>query len=57
MDGEIQGREVGGDGGGRDRGADHPNGCLSFVIDTLVKAGLILFFYYILSIPMGALRR
>ena len=57
MDSEIQGREGGGDEGGHDRGTDHPNGCLAFVIDTLVKAGLILFFYYILSIPFGALRK
>jgi len=57
MDSEIQGRESGGDEGGRDRESDSPDGCLIFAIDTLVKAGLILFFYYILSIPFGALRK
>jgi hypothetical protein len=57
MDSEVQRRKGGGDEGGLDRGPDHPNGYLAFVIDTLVKAGLILFFYYVLSIPFGALRK
>jgi len=49
MDSEVQGRTDGRDEEGRDRGADANPGCAFLIVDTLVKAALIGFFYILFA--------
>jgi hypothetical protein len=49
MGSEIQGREAGGDEGGGDRGSDSTPGCAFLIVDTLVKATLVGFFYVLFA--------